>query len=224
MALAEAVQPTEIEYKSDTFGERGVLLGAVHGTVESLYRWFVCHGYSPEQAYLSSVESITGPINQLISKDGILAIYHLMDEQEKQLFKQAYSAAYHPMFEILMEIYSEVESGNEIRSVIAADTRHQHHRRVAFMVDNCSTTARLGARKWAPRFDYILCQQALIALDNDVQPNEELFNRFLTSDVHRLPHPHSSIPGTPGSHNLANSWSGFTPEECVMVARKIKLT
>lgn len=26
------------------------------------------------------------------------------------------------------------------------------------MVDNCSTTARLGSRKWAPRFDYIFDQ------------------------------------------------------------------
>lgn len=26
-------------------------------------------------------------------------------------------------------------------------------------VDNCSYTARLGSRKWAPRFDYILDQQ-----------------------------------------------------------------
>ena len=32
---------------------------------------------------------------------------------------------------------------------------------VAFMVDNCSYTARLGSRKWAPRFDYILDQQVL---------------------------------------------------------------
>lgn len=26
-------------------------------------------------------------------------------------------------------------------------------------VDNCSYTARLGSRKWAPRFDYIFDQQ-----------------------------------------------------------------
>ena len=24
------------------------------------------------------------------------------------------------------------------------------------MVDNCSITARLGARKWAPRYDYLI--------------------------------------------------------------------
>ena len=31
-------------------------------------------------------------------------------------------------------------------------------------VDNCSTTARLGSRKWAPRFDYILEQLAYTGL------------------------------------------------------------
>jgi ketol-acid reductoisomerase len=35
------------------------------------------------------------------------------------------------------------------------------------MVDNCSTTARLGTRKWAPRFDYALEQQAFTAVDAD---------------------------------------------------------
>ena len=28
------------------------------------------------------------------------------------------------------------------------------------MIDNCSIVARLGARKWASRFDYILEQRA----------------------------------------------------------------
>ena len=36
----------ESEYKSDIFGERGILLGAVHGIVESLYRRFVGQGMS----------------------------------------------------------------------------------------------------------------------------------------------------------------------------------
>jgi ketol-acid reductoisomerase len=34
------------------------------------------------------------------------------------------------------------------------------------MVDNCSTTARLGSRKWAPRFDYLLTQVAFPAVDD----------------------------------------------------------
>jgi len=248
------------EYKSDLFGERGVLLGGLHGIVESLYRWFVYRGSSPEQAYIDSVESITGPITERISKQGMLAVYQMMNEQEQNLFKQAYSAAYHPLFEILLEIYDEVELGNEVRSVMVATARHQrygmgnfdttqmwqvgtsvrasrstkqlcihpitagiyvaaimaqadllkekghsyseitnesiiesvdslnpylHHQGIAF-INNCSTTARLGTRKWAPRFDYILWQQAFTVLESNTQPSEELFNQFLCSDIHQV--------------------------------------
>src|SRR5918911_1891405 len=63
----------ESEYKSDIFGERGILLGAVHGIVEVLYRWFVRQGMTPENAFINSVESITGPISRLISRQGLLA-------------------------------------------------------------------------------------------------------------------------------------------------------
>ena len=64
----------ESEYKSDIFGERGILLGAVHGIVESLYRWLVAHGENPETAFDETVEAITGPISRTISHDGILAV------------------------------------------------------------------------------------------------------------------------------------------------------
>lgn len=32
-------------------------------------------------------------------------------------------------------------------------------------VDNCSVAARLGSRKWAPRFDYAVVQESFPALD-----------------------------------------------------------
>ncbi|NMG05837.1 ketol-acid reductoisomerase [Brasilonema sp. UFV-L1] len=250
----------ESEYKSDIFGERGILLGAVHGIVESLYRWFIRYGDSQEEAYINSVESLTGAITKMISKNGILSIYKSLNNTDRQTFKKAYSAAYHPAFEILMEIYDEVAYGNEIRSVIEANNRHQrfpigkidgtqmwqvgvnvranrqpekipihpvtagvyvatmmaqvdllkekghlyseivnesiieavdslnpymHQKGVAFMVDNCSITARLGARKWAPRFDYIFCQQTFTALDDDKQADEKVFENFLTNDIHQ---------------------------------------
>ena len=57
---------------------------------------------------------------------------------------------------------------------------------VSYMVDNCSTTARLGARKWAARFDYILKQQAYADLDSGNQVNEELFDKFVNSDIHQV--------------------------------------
>jgi ketol-acid reductoisomerase len=251
----------ESEYKSDIFGERGILLGAIHGLSEALYRWFKAHGASSEDAFLRAAESITGPISKTISKHGILAVYNGLSEEGKLAFLKAYSAAYHPAYEILMEIYMDVASGAEIRSVINADARFQrypmgkidgtemwtvgegvrarrvedqipvdpttagvyiatmmaqidllkemghpysevanesiiesvdslnpymHYKGVAYMIDNCSTTARLGARKWAPRFDYILTQLTFPKLDQGWQIDEELADRFLHNNIHQV--------------------------------------
>lgn len=111
------------EYKSDIYGERGILLGAVHGIVESLYRRYIKQGLSPEDAFINTAESITGPITKKISKQGILKVYEDLNEQDKVIFEKAYSASYKPAREILEEIYDEVASGNEIRSVILAGSR-----------------------------------------------------------------------------------------------------
>ena len=65
----------EMEFRSDIFGERGILLGAVHGIVEGLFRRYVTEGVDEEQAYLDAVETITGPISETISHRGIRAVY-----------------------------------------------------------------------------------------------------------------------------------------------------
>merc|ERR1719329_500331 len=106
------------EYRSDIYGERGILLGAVHGIVESLYRRYQRQGMSAEQAFVESSESITGNIVKTISTKGIKAVYEGLSGDDKEVFKQAYSASYLPSKEILQEIYDEVSSGNEIRTVI----------------------------------------------------------------------------------------------------------
>ncbi|KAL7565253.1 hypothetical protein ACA910_014549 [Epithemia clementina (nom. ined.)] len=247
------------EYCSDIFGERGILLGAVHGIVESLYRRYQRQGMTPEQAFLESSESITGNIVKIISTKGIKAVYDMLDGEDKKTFQTAYSAAYLPAKEILQEIYDEVSSGNEIRTVIMHGSRidkypvgkidgtdtwivgekvrserdedkiplnpftagvyvstmmaqidvlleqghpysevvnesvieavdslcpYMHYRGVAFMVDNCSFTAKTGSRKWAPRFDYILDQLAYTAVDNGKPVNEELLKAFEEHPVH----------------------------------------
>jgi len=247
------------EYKSDIYGERGILLGAVHGIVEGLFRRYQRQGMSPEQAFIQSSESITGPITKMISKQGILKVYESLSGADKALFETAYSAAYKPAREILEEIYDEVASGNEIRSVILHGKRldefpigkidgtitwqvgekvraarvedkiplnpttagiyiavmmaqidvlmkHQHsyseivnesvieavdslcpymhYKGVSFMVDNCSRTARLGSRKWASRFDYILEQLAYTAMDAGKPADAKLVNDFKNHPVH----------------------------------------
>lgn len=61
--------------------------------------------------------------------------------------------------------YSEIANESVIEAVDSLNP-YMHARGVAHMVDNCSTTARLGARKWAPRFDYLLTQKAFPAMDD----------------------------------------------------------
>ncbi|RLN68217.1 hypothetical protein BBJ28_00025614, partial [Nothophytophthora sp. Chile5] len=54
-------------------------------------------------------------------------------------------------------------------------------------VDNCSTTARLGSRKWAPRFDYILTEQAYVAVDDNKIKNEaKLMSEFKDHKIHEV--------------------------------------
>ena len=247
----------EMEYRSDIFGERGILLGGVHGIVESLYRRYVKEGMSEEDAFKNTVECITGPITKTISTKGIKAVYEAVSDKAE--FMKAYSASYMPCKDILYECYEEVQSTNEIRSVVMACERfdtfpmgkvgtsamwkvgekvraerveediplnsftagvycacmmaqidtlrekghsfsevcnesvieavdslnpYMHARGVAFMVDNCSYTARLGSRKWAPRFDYNLEQQAYVAVDQGAAVDKEIESKFLNNPAH----------------------------------------
>ncbi|RRT45529.1 hypothetical protein B296_00049171 [Ensete ventricosum] len=145
---------------------------------------------------------------------GMLAVYDALSDEGKKEFDAAYSASYYPCMDILYECYEDVACGSEIRSVVLAGRRFyievlrkkghsyseiinesviesvdslnpfMHARGVSFMVDNCSTTARLGSRKWAPRFDYILMQQAFVAVDKKSPINQDLLSNFLSDPVH----------------------------------------
>ncbi|KAH7651621.1 Ketol-acid reductoisomerase protein [Dioscorea alata] len=256
----------EQEYRSDIFGERGILLGAVHGMVEALFRRYTESGMAEELAYKNTVECITGIMSKTISTKGMLALYNSLSEDGKKEFNAAYSASFYPCMDILYECYEDVASGSEIRSVVLAGQRFyekeglpafpmgkidqtrmwkvgervrasrpaddlgplhpftagvyvalmmaqievlrkkghsyseiinesvieavdslnpfMHARGVSFMVDNCSTTARLGSRKWAPRFDYILTQQAFVAVDKNTAINQDLISNFFSDAVH----------------------------------------
>lgn len=45
----------------------GILLGAVHGTVEALFRRYTENGMAEDAAYKNTVETITGVISRVIS-------------------------------------------------------------------------------------------------------------------------------------------------------------
>jgi ketol-acid reductoisomerase len=251
------------EVVSDLFGERAILLGAVHGVVEALYHRYLAEGASPEHAFNRACESLTGPIRQTISRHGLIGIDEHLDADGRRDFRRAYDATYSSFKSVMAEIYDEVQSGNEVRSVVLAANRfgqypmttidrspmwtagaalrgrrgevatdidgftagtfcgammaqvdilvehghpyseianesiieavdsllpYMHARGVAYMVDNCSTTARLGTRKWGPRFQAMLEQVTFPALESREATPNELPDRFLTHPVHEVLH------------------------------------
>jgi ketol-acid reductoisomerase len=81
--------------------------------------------------------------------------------------------------------YSEIANESIIEAVDSLNP-YMHYKGVAYMVDNCSTTARLGTRKWGPRFDYIFMQQSFTAIDQGNQVDEELFDNFMNNNIHQV--------------------------------------
>src|SRR6185503_10022880 len=81
--------------------------------------------------------------------------------------------------------YSEVANESVIEAVDSLNP-YMHARGVAYMVDNCSTTARLGSRKWAPRFDYILTQESYVRLDGDGEVDKSVVNDFEDHAIHQV--------------------------------------
>ncbi|HEV2218129.1 MAG TPA: ketol-acid reductoisomerase [Candidatus Dormibacteraeota bacterium] len=251
------------EVVSDLFGERSILLGAVHGIVEALYRRYLDDGATPEDAFDRACESLTGPIRETISKQGLIAVDEQLTPDGRRDFRRAYDVTYAAFKGLMAEIYDEVVSGNEIRSVVAAAGRfdrfpmtkvegspmwqtgstvrkrrghrpppidgftagtycgammaqvdtliekghpyseianesiieavdsllpYMHARGVAYMVDNCSTTARLGTRKWGPRFQAMLEQVAFPGVASQDETADEPPEGFLTHPVHEVLH------------------------------------
>ncbi|WOX07664.1 ketol-acid reductoisomerase [Streptomyces sp. N50] len=247
----------ESEYRSDIVGERAILLGAVHGIVESLFTRYRLTGDDAVTAYERSCENVTGPIARTISQAGLRAVREELDPAGREVFDRAYSATYGPAREIVAEIYDEVADGTELRSVVLAERRlgaremsgiggspmwaagaevrarraeralpveaftagvfvatmtaqvdefaerghpwseivnesvieavdsllpYMHARDVAHMVDNCSRTARLGARRWGPRFQAAYEQIAYPAAE--LPADEALLTSFDTHPMH----------------------------------------
>ncbi|KAG6751151.1 hypothetical protein POTOM_045670 [Populus tomentosa] len=87
------------EYKSDVFGERGILLGVVHGIVESLFRWYTENGMKGKLAIISSLSEE--------SKLEFDIVLHII---------LAWTSC-------IYECYEDVAFGSEISSVVKAGRR-----------------------------------------------------------------------------------------------------
>lgn len=219
-----------MEWRSDLFGERAILLGALWGMLETLYERFQWAGWGDEISFQRSVLALTSFISPQISALGLDGFFreHVAGKYEAD-FNSGYAFAYGSFASVMEEIYGNVSSGQEIADVILATqdlvknpmasveqepmwqvgkrvreqgTRitetsasvayvagayiagvmaqfrllqqnghctteivnesliegtdslipYMDARGVAYMVDNCSVTARLGTRRYGPKF------------------------------------------------------------------------
>lgn len=247
----------EMEYRSDIFGERGVLLGAVWGILEALFSNFMLDGNATRgDAFARSALSLTGPISKAISDGGLLGVVKSLAGDQDSAFYHNLNATYTAAKPILIEIYNEVASGREIGSVIDATNRiatypmskvdgavmwrtgetarrgnvevavepstagiylgimmaqidvlkqnghgwseicnetiieavdslnpYMAARGVDYMIDNCSTTARLGARKWGPRFAQMVSGDVVPRREKELPGDFRAW--FLSHPVHQ---------------------------------------
>ena len=95
------------EYISDLFGERGILLGAIYGMSEALYRYFLgntTQSYKERESYRSTAYNITGTISKEISNKGLNGLYKNLGINSRPLFNKVFYNSYPAVRELLEEI------------------------------------------------------------------------------------------------------------------------
>jgi ketol-acid reductoisomerase len=63
---------------------------------------------------------------------------------------------------------------------------YMHAHGIAHMIDNCSTTARLGARRWEPRFEAAITQHVFPTLDGDGGYDAALLANLENHPIHNV--------------------------------------
>lgn len=120
----------EKEVFSDLTGERGVLMGAIYGLWLAQYEVLREHGHSPSEAFNETVEEATQSLYPLIAENGMDWMYANCSTTAQRgaldWFKKFRDAA-KPVFE---ELYQKVESGEETRRVLEANSRNDYRQQL----------------------------------------------------------------------------------------------
>jgi ketol-acid reductoisomerase len=111
------------EVVSDLTGERGVLMGAIYGLWLAQYEVLRAHGHSPSEAFNETVEEATQSLYPLIAERGMDWMYANCSTTAQRGaldWYRAFRDATKPVFE---KLYQAVESGEETRRVLEANSR-----------------------------------------------------------------------------------------------------
>jgi len=106
------------EVYSDLTGERGVLMGAIAGIMESQYNCLRRHGHTPSEAFNETVEELTQSLIRLVDENGMDWMFSNCSETARigaLRWKNRFRDAVDPLFESLYEL---VTSGVETKIVL----------------------------------------------------------------------------------------------------------
>jgi len=112
----------EHEVYSDLTGERGVLMGALAGIMESQYNLLRRHGHSPSEAFNETVEELTQSLIRLVAENGMDWMYANCSATAQRGaldWRHQFRNAADPVFETL---YKSVISGEETYDVLEANS------------------------------------------------------------------------------------------------------
>merc|ERR1739841_138038 len=113
----------EKEVYSDLYGERGCLMGGIHGMFLAQYEVLRERGHSPSEAFNETVEEATQSLYPLIGQNGMdwmFANCSTTAQRGALDWAPKFEVATKPVFE---ELYSEVENGNEVRRTLDMNGR-----------------------------------------------------------------------------------------------------
>ncbi|GMM51602.1 ketol-acid reductoisomerase [Starmerella bacillaris] len=103
------------EVHSDLYGERGALMGGIHGMFLAQYEVLREHGHSPSEAFNETVEEATQSLYPLIGSYGMDYMYDACSTTARRGaldWSPKFKAALKPVFE---ELYKSVETGEETK-------------------------------------------------------------------------------------------------------------
>ncbi len=110
------------EVYSDLTGERGILMGALAGVMESQYNLLRAKGHSPSEAFNETVEELTQSLIRLVDRNGMDWMYANCSTTAQRGaldWRHEFRKAVDPVFE---RLYQSVESGEEVRIVLEANS------------------------------------------------------------------------------------------------------
>jgi ketol-acid reductoisomerase len=120
----------EREVHSDLTGERGILMGALAGVMESQYNVLRKHGHSPSEAFNETVEELTQSLIRLVDMNGMDWMYANCSTTAQRGaldWRHKFREAVDPVF---AELYDSVVSGEETRIVLEANAAPDYKERL----------------------------------------------------------------------------------------------